>query len=167
MHENDLEYVGFWKRTGATLIDAILQMVLAIPLTMLLYGQLAYNGKQVMGKGDVFINVILPMVLSIFMWVKFGATPGKMAMSAKVVDATYGKPLSLGKSILRYFAYFVSIAPLGLGFLWIAFDGRKQGWHDKIANSVVVRPMHSTAVRFEEEATDERTTGKVASPWNR
>jgi uncharacterized RDD family membrane protein YckC len=39
----------------------------------------------------------------------------------------------------RFFAYFVSIFPACLGFLWIAFDRRKQGWHDKIAGTVVVR----------------------------
>jgi uncharacterized RDD family membrane protein YckC len=45
----------------------------------------------------------------------------------------------MGQSVGRYFAYLVSIIPLCLGFAWIAFDARKQGWHDKLAGSVVVR----------------------------
>ncbi|MGA7985503.1 MAG: RDD family protein [Burkholderiales bacterium] len=39
---------------------------------------------------------------------------------------------------IRFLGYFVSIVPLGLGFLWIAFDRKKRGWHDLIAGTVVV-----------------------------
>ena len=39
----------------------------------------------------------------------------------------------------RYLGYYVSTIPLMLGFLWVAFDARKQGWHDKMANTVVIR----------------------------
>ncbi len=39
----------------------------------------------------------------------------------------------------RYLGYFASTIPLCLGFLWIAFDKRKQGWHDKLAGTVVIR----------------------------
>jgi uncharacterized RDD family membrane protein YckC len=45
----------------------------------------------------------------------------------------------LGQSLVRYFGYFASCIPLFAGFIWIAFDRRKQGWHDKMANTVVVR----------------------------
>jgi len=55
-----------------------------------------------------------------------------------VVDAASGAPLRPGQAILRYLAYIVSTLPLCLGFLWIAWDHRKQGFHDKIAKSVVV-----------------------------
>ncbi len=41
-------------------------------------------------------------------------------------------------SFVRYLAYFVSLVPLGLGYLWVALDKRKQGWHDKIAGTVVI-----------------------------
>jgi uncharacterized RDD family membrane protein YckC len=40
---------------------------------------------------------------------------------------------------------------LGLGLLWVAFDRRKQGWHDKIANTVVVRPARKDAVHFDKQ----------------
>ena len=46
--------------------------------------------------------------------------------------------LSIGRALLRYFGYLVSALLLMLGFVWIAFDRRKQGFHDKIAGSVVV-----------------------------
>jgi uncharacterized RDD family membrane protein YckC len=62
-----------------------------------------------------------------------------MMLSLQVVDASSGEPLRVGQSILRYLGYFVSTIPLCLGLVWVAFDPRKQGWHDKIAGTVVVR----------------------------
>ena len=62
-----------------------------------------------------------------------------MALSLRVLDADSGAALSVGQSIGRYLAYFVSAIPLGLGLIWVGFDTRKQGWHDKLAHSVVVR----------------------------
>jgi len=75
-------------------------------------------------------------------WLMKQATPGKMAVSARIVDAATGNPASTGQLIGRYFGYFVSFIPLGLGILWVAFDKRKQGWHDKLAGTVVVRNSH-------------------------
>lgn len=63
-----------------------------------------------------------------------------MIADCKIVNATTGQPISLLQAIIRYFAYLVSALPLGLGFLWMIWDKKKQGWHDKIANTVVV--MH-------------------------
>jgi len=56
-------------------------------------------------------------------------------------------PPSLGQAIGRYLAYFVSALVLGLGFIWIAFDTRKQGWHDKLAGTVVVRARKQATER--------------------
>jgi len=65
-----------------------------------------------------------------------------MAISAKIVDAKSGNTPSTGQLIGRYLAYYLSMIPLFLGFVWVAFDGRKQGWHDKLAGTVVVRKMN-------------------------
>ena len=81
----------------------------------------------------------MPAAASIIFWLSKQATPGKMAVSAKVVDARTGNTLSVGQSIGRYLAYFICMLPLGLDVLWVAFDARKQGWHDKLARTVVVR----------------------------
>ena len=56
-----------------------------------------------------------------------------------MLDEKTGQPLTLNQSVIRYLGYFASTIVLGLGFIWIAFDGKKQGWHDKMAGSVVVR----------------------------
>src|SRR5439155_367292 len=66
------------------------------------------------------------------------APKGKIAIAAKIVDAETGKPPSTARLVVRLLAYIVSALPLCLGFLWIAFDRRKQGWHDKIAGTVVI-----------------------------
>ena len=132
MQEQDYEYAGFWVRTGATIVDAILLMLITYPLLILIYGWAYFDLEQtaiVAGPADVLITWVLPAIAVIWFWLKKQATPGKMAVSAKVVDATTGRTLSIGQSIGRYFAYFVSFLPLGLGILWIVFDKRKQSWH--------------------------------------
>jgi uncharacterized RDD family membrane protein YckC len=88
---------------------------------------------------DFLISWVLPAIAVIVFWISKQATPGKMAVSARIVDATSGNPPSGGQCVGRYFAYFVSMFPLGLGLIWVAFDKRKQGWHDKLAGTVVVR----------------------------
>jgi uncharacterized RDD family membrane protein YckC len=75
----------------------------------------------------------------IWFWTQKQATPGKAVLSLRVLDAESGKNLSIGQSIGRYLGYFVSVIPLGLGLLWVGLDSRKQGWHDKLAHTVVVR----------------------------
>lgn len=90
------------------------------------------------------------MVAIIAFWLMKQATPGKFAISAKIVDAKTGGEPSIGQCIIRYLAYFLSTIPLCLGFIWVAFDSRKQGWHDKIAGTVVVRPKkRDSEVKFE------------------
>lgn len=140
MDNEDLEYLGFWPRLGASLIDMLIQLVVTAPLTYAVYGRLFSEQAHFMGTADVLINLVLPFVAVVALWLRYGATPGKMVMSARIVDADTGAPLTPGACVIRYLGYLVSALPLCVGFLWIAFDRRKQGWHDKMANSVVVRP---------------------------
>lgn len=72
-------------------------------------------------------------------WLYKSATPGKMLFGLKIVGLGSEPNLSVGKSIGRYFAYYLSMLVLFHGFIWVAFDPRKQGWHDKLANTVVVK----------------------------
>jgi uncharacterized RDD family membrane protein YckC len=149
MNQNNLEYVGFWPRVGAAFIDVLLQIVITLPLTYSIYHRVsAPPGRFVMGFTDVVINYLLPAAVVIAFWIYKGATPGKMAMSARIVDADTGAPLTTSAAVIRYLGYFVSLIPLGVGYFWVAFDRRKQGWHDKMANSVVVRPSGTEPVRF-------------------
>lgn len=135
------EYVGFIKRTLAAVIDVLILLVVSVPLQLAIYGTQYFSYAQkgeFAGFWDFVIQFVLPAVAVILLWKYRGATPGKMAISAKIVDADSGRTPTSGKLVLRYFAYLVSMLPFFLGFFWIAFDRRKQGFHDKIANTVVV-----------------------------
>ena len=123
------EYVGFWVRLAACLIDALILWVVSVPLVF----AIGFAGFWVF-----MIAAMVPALAVILFWRYCGATPGKIAFSAKIVDAQSGGRPSTGRLVARYFAYIVSGLPLFLGFVWIAIDRRKQGWHDKIAGTVVV-----------------------------
>ena len=69
---------------------------------------------------------------------------------------------TLTQLVIRYLGYFVSTIPLGLGLLWVGFDRRKQGWHDKMANTVVVRPAKKNAVHFEKRPASAERNAPVA-----
>lgn len=90
------------------------------------------------------MQTALLCLLTAFCWHKWSATPGKMLLGIKVVDAVTEAPISNRQIFLRLIGYFVSSFPALLGFFWIAFDKRKQGWHDKIAGTVVVMKPRST-----------------------
>lgn len=140
MQTDELEYVGFWPRVGASLIDIILLGVIIWPLLTAYYGETYWtSGSFVQGPMDFLLSWVFPAVAVILFWVAKQATPGKMAVSAKIVDAKTGNAASTGQLIGRYFGYYLSMIPLCLGLIWVAFDERKQGWHDKLAGTVVVR----------------------------
>jgi uncharacterized RDD family membrane protein YckC len=142
MPEEELEYVGFWARVGASIIDTIAVMLVVTPLLIAVYGKDYFSGMHgslLAGPADFLVSWVMPAIAVIAFWLYKQATPGKMVISARVVDAATGNPLSTGQAIGRYFGYFVSAVPFGLGLIWVAFDSKKQGWHDKMAGSVVVR----------------------------
>jgi len=141
-NDQDLEYVGFWIRVWASIIDTILIMLVTFPLLVSVYGTDYFEPEVssfITGPADFLISWVFPAVAVIVFWIYKSATPGKMAISAKIVDAQTGEKASKGQLIGRYFGYYISTIPLGLGIIWIALDKRKQGWHDKLAGTVVVR----------------------------
>ncbi|KEQ17661.1 RDD family protein [Endozoicomonas numazuensis] len=135
------EYAGFLDRFWATMIDTLILMVITLPLTMIIYGnQITIAGsRQLLGPWDIIINWLFPALAVVLFWHYKSATPGKMIITMKVVDEKTGLAPALSQSVIRYLSYFISIVPLFLGFFWIAMDKKKQGWHDKIAGTVVVR----------------------------
>jgi uncharacterized RDD family membrane protein YckC len=140
MQSYELEYVGFWPRVGAALIDSILIGIITWPLLTVFYGDSYWTSEQfVQGPMDFLLSWVFPAVAVVLFWIARQDTPGKIAVSAKIVDAKTGNAPSIGQFILRYFSYFLASLPLGIGIIWVAFDDRKQGWHDKLAGTVVVR----------------------------
>lgn len=122
----------------ASVIDMLIMLIVVVPLLLAIYGRAYLQQMGLAGFWDFVIQVVLPAVATVLFWRYRGATPGKMAVSARIVDATTGGPPSTARLVGRYFGYIVSTLPLFLGFIWIAIDRRKQGFHDKLANTVVV-----------------------------
>jgi len=136
----DFDYVGFWARAWAWLIDWILFVLLTVPLLYAIYGRVYFQGKLTdRGPIDFLNTFVLASVALFFFWLIKAATPGKMALSAKIVDAATGQTPTVRQLVIRYLGYFIAALPLGLGLLWIAVDPKKQGWHDKMAGTAVVR----------------------------
>ena len=143
MDKTAVRYAGFWIRAVATLIDIVLIMLITLPLLVYIYG-IAYFESDALVRGpmDFLISYVLPAVAVIVFWEYRSATPGKMVVGAKIVDAQTGGHPTAMQCVIRYFAYIVSTIPFCVGFLWIAFDPRKQAWHDKLAHTLVVRGRH-------------------------
>lgn len=140
--KSEYEYVGFWARVGASLIDTIIMMVIISPLMYVFYGDsYLYSDDFILGFTDVILNYIFPIMAIMTFWIYKSATPGKMAIKAIIVDADTGKNPTTTQYFIRYFGYIVSTIPLGLGLMWVGWDSRKQGWHDKLAKTVVIRPQ--------------------------
>jgi uncharacterized RDD family membrane protein YckC len=71
-------------------------------------------------------------------WTYSGQTLGHKILGLRVVRVD-GRPLSLGTAALRFLGEMLSWLVLGLGLIWVAFDVNKEGWHDKIARTRVIR----------------------------
>ena len=142
MNDQPVQYVGFWSRFAASIIDTILMMIIVAPLVTWVYGADYWVDPErgfIAGPADFLLNWLLPAIAVILFWVYRQATPGKMAIGAKIVDAkTLDKP-STGQLVGRYFGYYISIIPLCLGLIWVGIDAKKQGFHDKLAGTVVIR----------------------------
>jgi len=126
--EYALEYAGFWIRLGAGIIDLltigfivwIIATIFAVPL---IWGTVG-------------------LIISVFYFTGFcawrGQTPGKIVTGIKIIH-TDSSPVAWTYAFLRYLGYIVSTMILLIGFIWIAFDSHKQGVHDKIADTYVVK----------------------------
>jgi len=148
---NDIEYAGFWVRTGAALIDTILMIIIIFPILTLIYGKEYWiDDSFLMGFWDFMFNYILPAIAAILFWFYKSATPGKMAFRLTIVDAKTGGKPTIGQLIGRYLSYYISMLPLFMGIIWVGIDQRKQGWHDKLAGTVVIRDKSEKPVQFEQ-----------------
>jgi uncharacterized RDD family membrane protein YckC len=132
-------YVGFWNRTAAALIDSALLLLVLLPVQQIFSDrELLSLSESPTGLWDVMSGYVLPALAILVFWKYRSATPGKMFMAAEIVDANSGGRPSTRQLVLRYVGYYLATIPLLLGLVWVAFDGRKQGWHDKLAGTLVV-----------------------------
>jgi uncharacterized RDD family membrane protein YckC len=116
-----LPRAGFWIRMVALFIDLLL-----VGIVMSILGH------------ESHVQFIALAIYGAVMWKLRGATVGGIIFDLHVIRVD-GRPMDWSTAGLRALSCFLSLAVAGLGFFWIAFDDNKQGWHDKIANTVVVR----------------------------
>lgn len=137
-----LAYAGFWWRVLAWFIDSILLGIVFFVLLRLFLKGIDYgNGNIVWTEGQWVIPVIYVVgILYVpVTWAALGETLGHRALGMEIRRVDDGQRAGIGQVIVRYLGYIISSIIIGIGFLIAAFDPRKQGLHDKIANTVVVR----------------------------
>ena len=132
------DYATFWQRALALLVDWLIVVVIAMPIIVVAFGAEYFSLDPVRRSGDLVI-ALLAGGLVVGFWRYCGATPGKLAVGIKIIDASTGGAPSTGRLVIRLLCYLLSAAPLYLGFLWAVIDRRKQAWHDKIAGTVVIQ----------------------------
>jgi len=139
-----LPKAGFWVRVVATSLDSILLSLVQFVLTLTI--------TQVIGLMDIatiddpaismvvwLFGMTISLGYAVFFTGYCGQTPGKMALRIKVV-CTDGSPIHYGRAAKReVLGKFVSSILLGIGYLMVAFDKQKQGLHDKIADTYVIK----------------------------
>ena len=108
---------GFWKRFAAAFIDGLI-----------------FAGLSQLSAGLGFLQIVYETIL-LAQW--NGQTIGKKVLGIKVVSAS-GAKLDYLKAFIRTISKILSTIALGLGYLWMLWDGKSQTWHDKIADTYVV-----------------------------
>src|SRR5262249_20684585 len=107
------------------------------------------------------LGVAFVVAYPIAFWVIAERTPGKALMGLRVIR-TDGKPMTLGRAVLRYAGYWISALPLFLGFAWILVDDERRGWHDRIAGTCVVYTLHQQAPAERLRSTQAATTASLS-----
>lgn len=136
----EVQYSGFWIRVLAALLDSVWILLLTFTLVWMIYGAIYFESTEFsQGYVDILISWVLPFILTMLFWYYRSATPGKMILGIKIVDADTLEKASTGKLLLRYLGYYIAMLPLFIGIFWVGWDSRKQGWHDKIAGTLVIK----------------------------
>ena len=145
-------YGGFWIRFVAVFIDGIIVSIPTFILGLIIgviYGaSTAVSGNNsnqaantALGGAQVLIElvgIVIGVAYFVYFWGR-GSTLGMRLFHLRVADATTGLPIGYGRAGLRYLGYVLSVIVCYIGLIWAAFDSRKQGWHDKIASTVVLQ----------------------------
>jgi uncharacterized RDD family membrane protein YckC len=159
-------YAGFSSRAVAIIIDyAIIALVSAVVIAALAF----FLSIPSVQRFTTWLNDVLPGInrlfdgltsppfgaffFLLFQYVYFvfffsttGQTVGKAIMGLRVVTID-GQRLGVRRSFIRALCYTLSLAPLGLGFLWVLGEDRRKAWHDKIARTYV---LYVWDARYEE-----------------
>lgn len=151
-------YAGFVTRAIAFVIDLLLivitQLVTLVFIRLILdFFGLSELARDIFEPNDsasssplvlllrwgitLFTSSVFFAIYSITLWLVADKTLGQALMGLRVVR-TDGHPITFSPALKRFLGYYVSFFALGIGFLWVLIDDRRQGWHDKMADTVVV-----------------------------
>ena len=137
-----VQYAGFWRRLGASLIDGIVVGGVAIVIYIIFVGV----GAVTFDEWGFFVGYAIAYIAVIVLgWLYYAlmessakqATLGKMALGIIVTDAR-GQRVSFGRATGRHFGKIISGIILYIGYIMIAFTAKKQGLHDIMADCLVV-----------------------------
>lgn len=128
---------NFIQSLIAYVIGTVVGSVLAPSIQVRTFEELraAQTNLAIVG---VFIGFAVYFLYLTYFWTRSGQTPGKRMMGIRVIHQD-GRLLTTREAIIRALGYYANAFVFGLGFLMILFDVKKQGWHDKMAGSFVVR----------------------------
>ena len=132
------QHAGFWRRSLAFMIDAIILGIFALIIAI----WFKLRAEQGSGQSALSAGLQLALIL-IYMpalWASpMQATVGQRICALRVIDAIDGGRVSFMRGLLRVLGMMLSGLILGIGFLMAAFTERKQGLHDMIAGTYVVK----------------------------
>lgn len=140
-----IEYAGNVARFVAYVVDAAI-VGFAVWVLMMVFGfaviLVASAGSDTAAALTFALTFavifVVPLAYFPWFWSRGGQTPGMRVLHVRVVRAADGGPVSGGQAVLRLIGLYISVAVFYLGVIWILVDGRRQGWHDKIANTLVI-----------------------------
>jgi uncharacterized RDD family membrane protein YckC len=146
-----VDYAGFWWRSAASIIDITILWGINYLMTGLwnLATNIPWGGltQEIIETGvttaplwwlRLIVFFLVQVGYFVCFWTWQGQTPGKWVMHIKVARFD-GSRIGWGSALLRYCGYIISAVILFIGFLWVGVDSRRQGLHDKIAETFVIR----------------------------
>jgi uncharacterized RDD family membrane protein YckC len=136
-NQRTLNYAGFGIRFLAIIIDGILLQIVQAGISFAMYGGYSFSDSRV----DLsLISVVVGIVYTVAMQSSATqATLGKMAVGIKVGDEN-GNRISMLNALGRYLASFLSAIIMGIGYLMVLWDDKKQSLHDRLAGTYVFYP---------------------------
>jgi len=139
--EADFSLASIGLRCGALLLDYILMLLVpAVTVSLALIFKRVSLGTAYL---ILFLGYAATLGLLVINWVYLcgsrGQTAGKRIIGIRIVR-TDGTPIDFKTAALRHFVgYPLAFLSFGLGALWVLWDARQQGWHDKLTGTLVIK----------------------------
>lgn len=134
---------GLWRRIAAACYDLLL---LAGILMVTGFVVIIARGGAAVPTGHPLFRIFVFAQVAVFFvafWSLGGQTLGMRAWDLRVVTQSDG-PLVPARAALRFAAALLSVAALGLGFLWMLVDPDGRAWHDRLSGTRIVHSPRTT-----------------------